>query len=130
MLVIRPEQFRLIKLGYHKENLQPFLDHVTEYHPERAAEIGADALRDLLGSAIGRALEYGLAETPDLYSFIDLVMIFGLDWSGKDLRWMQDRMMDASKGDPPQRLADLRREVVRKLAQSEAPSNDDETESS
>ena len=130
LLVIRSEQVRVLKLEFHKARLQPFLDHVTEYHAERTAEIGAEVLPDFLGSAIGRALEYGLEDTPDICSFIDIVMMFGLDWSGNDLRWMHDRMTDASKSDPPGRLKRLRQEILYRLEDSEAPQNAGGTERS
>jgi hypothetical protein len=122
LLVIRPEQSKVLKLEFHKANLEPFVSHVTEYHAERTAEIGVDALPDFLGSAIERALEYDLVETSTICSFLDIVMTFGLDWSGSDLRWMHNQMADPATGDPPARLMRLRRLILYKLESSEATS--------
>jgi hypothetical protein len=96
VLIIRAAQMKVLDLAARLSNLQPYVDHVRQCHPEAAEKIGEVDLPAYLASALTRAFDYGIETTPDYFRFLDLAVLFGLDWSREDLKWMPECLSDQS----------------------------------
>lgn len=115
MLTLRNEQFQELALDYHLREPAPFIAHLHQFHASRAAALGHDGLLEWTRAAIRKAHGHGLRSIRDICRYMDLAMIFGLDWSSPKLAWMQRALMDDAEPDPSRRLEGLRRRVMYKL---------------
>ena len=114
-MIIRDAQMKALDLAARLSNLQPYIDHVRECHPEAVKAIGEPRLPAHVSAALNKAFEYGIETTPDYFRFLDLAVVFGVDWTKDDLKWMDEEMSDQSVPEPSARLDKLFLHAMYKL---------------
>jgi hypothetical protein len=111
MLTIRQNQYAVINLQRVLCDPSLFVTHARTYHPGPCHGLDDDALTvqviDILKIAAGK----GISATRDLLTFLDLAMIFGLDWSAQ-LQWLNRGLQESAGGEISDRLRRLRLEAI------------------
>jgi hypothetical protein len=115
MLTIRPDQLEAMTFGYLLGRRPAFIAHLREFHAPSVAEKDDDGLQRLLADALRKAMSYHLTSTRDICGFLDLVMVFGLDWTIPENAWLHDALAGDSPADAPRRLERLRRRAMYRL---------------
>jgi hypothetical protein len=115
MLVIRRDQMRTFELNTRLAKPQPYIDHLVQCHPETAASIGGSQLPDYVRSVLKKAYHYGATTNHDYCRFLDLAVLFGLDWSLPNLQWLHQSLSDAAISDPSIRFARTYRRAIFRL---------------
>jgi hypothetical protein len=117
MLVIRKEQMNVLRGASDSALVPEMLAHVRAYFPDKTANQDDTALTVQVKGAIKQARRYSLHTKRDLFRFVNLTMMYGLDWeASEDRRWMHDCLVDPSGGNPNQRLKRVFRRCLYQLA--------------
>lgn len=127
MLTVKTSQMEALQRAALLGHSEPYLAHVRTYHAAACARIGEPGLKAHVTAALGQGWDVGLRTQRELLAYLDLVMVFGLDWSLPETSWLHDGLSDASAGSLSARLAMLRRQAAHRL---EAASLDGNTEGS
>lgn len=112
MLTIRQNQYALLNLPRVLRDPSLFVTHARTYHPGPCQGLDDDALTVQVIHILKIAAEKGISATRDLLTFLDLAMIFGLDWSGAQLQWLNRGLHESAGGEISDRLRRLRLEAI------------------
>ena len=74
-----------------------------------------EALTEYVRSILVTALDRGIVATRDLLTFLDLAMVFGVNWSGSELNWLNEGLHKREGGSISDRLRRLRLEAIYRL---------------
>jgi hypothetical protein len=105
MLTIRQEQAD----AFRQEALQNFedrmIEHVSKFFPKEFGALGEAKVRETIEYGIKRADSYGIVAERDVCKYVELVVVFGLDFdrdsslpaasdvlNDKRLKYVSDRM--------------------------------------
>ncbi|WP_044889515.1 hypothetical protein [Myxococcus hansupus] len=115
MLTIRDTQFQSLSLDLQLRNPRPYLDHLRQRHPEWVAEHDDAEALELVRGAVRSAHGYALSSTRDVCRFLDLVVIFGADWSGEAHAWLHEALVGSTSETAPRRLGRLLQQAMHRL---------------
>jgi len=116
MIVLRGEQIEALR----RPDVDAFRRERTvalrTLFPDETASLDDAALRAHVDAALAGAAAYGLVRKRDLCRFLDLTVLFGLNWKERpERRWMHDILTDRTRGEPGQRLESLVRQALYRL---------------
>ncbi len=115
MLTIRQEQYSLLSRQTVLSNPRKFVNHARTYHSRDCGSMDEEALTEHVRSILVIALDRGILATRDLLTFLDLAMVFGLNWSGAKLSWLDEGLHKREGGTISDRLRRLRLEAIYRL---------------
>jgi len=115
VLTIRQEQYSLLSKQTVLSNPRKFVNHARSYHPRECGAMDEEVLTEHVRSILAIALDRGILATRDLLTFLDLAMVFGLDWSGAKLNWLNEGLHKREGGTISDRLRRLRLEAIYRL---------------
>ncbi|GHG61839.1 hypothetical protein [Comamonas sp. JC664] len=115
MLTIRDTQFLSLSLDLQLRNPRPYLDHLNQRHPEWVAEHDDAEALELVRGAVRGAHGYALSSTRDVCRFLDLVVIFGPDWSGEANAWLHQSLAGATPENASRQLGRLLQQAMSRL---------------
>ena len=120
MLIIRKEQIAaLSETGRHRMILN-IMAHVKEYFPEETEVVAEDELYERISRTIERAKPYGILAERDVYKFVDVSMIYGMEFDeAEETAWTKTYLTDPDIPGPRQRMDLLFDEVVHRLETEE-----------
>lgn len=101
MLRIRPEQNAILAERMADKFKQDMRKHIEEFFPEYYQTIGTQEVQKLIDEGIERAKEYGFITEQLVCRFIDLMVVFGPEFSNDEtLSWAQQVLNDPMQNDP------------------------------
>ena len=115
MLNIRANQMAALNLDGLLRNSATIVEHGNRFHSARCEALGRGALEEFVRDVITRGASYGIDTMQDMLAFFDLAMVFGLDWSTAETRWLHNGMSDRTYTDMTGRLKGLRRKAIYRL---------------
>ncbi|MCP3135980.1 hypothetical protein [Pyxidicoccus xibeiensis] len=118
MLTIRDPQLQALALDVQLRNPRPFLDHLHQHHPEWVAAQGEEEALAVVRGAVRRAHGYALSSTRDVCRLLDLVVIFGPDWSGDEHAWLHQSLVGATPATSSRRLERLLQQAMYRLEEA------------
>ena len=103
--------------AFREEALREFEDwvagHVERCLPERWAALGEGGVREVIRLGVERAAEYGIVAERDVCKFVDLMLVFGVDFD-RERGWAREIL--AVKGDPFARMRRLHARALQEEA--------------
>ncbi len=94
MLKIRAEQMAILEAYMVRQFENKIIVHLRKNFPHETQELADDELRSFIQVGISRAKEYGVELEKDIQSYLEMMMIYGVDfdtnpkttWAGEILR--------------------------------------------
>jgi len=100
--------FRAVALREFHENVAK---HVKRCFPERFAELGADGVGEMTQRAIERAAVYRIVAERDVCGFVDLMLVFGVDFDQR-CAWAREILEAPQPKHPLARMRRLRERAL------------------
>lgn len=95
MLVIRKEQMKVFEEYTFRSFINRVSDHVVKIWPELCTEMGEVAFKGSIERGIKSAFAYGINTENDIVGYIDLMYIFGFDFtSDPNIPWAIDILLE------------------------------------
>lgn len=94
MLTIRNAQMAVFSRAEIKKFEDRMVIHLKKFFPRQCEALGEAQLRETIQYGIKRAAGYGITSKPDVYKYVDLMVVLGRDfdtdrrfpWASKILR--------------------------------------------
>ena len=116
MLVIRKAQMDMFAARNDGLFAQELVPGLRAAFPDETKTRSDAALTEHAREALAQARGYGLAGKRDVARFVNITVLFGLDWARRDeTRWMHETLLDDALGRPAQRLEWLVAECLERL---------------
>ena len=120
MLIIRKKQLETLRNPRLKQLHRDLLVHVKEHFQAEVAERTDQELLDHIRRALDQAAVYGLRAERDLYLFVNITLLYGLEFDRQDqTAWTREFLEDEAVSEPGQRLALLYDEIIHRLEHME-----------
>lgn len=99
MFKIRREQ----KVAFREQALRDFEDrvvgHVERCFPERREVLGEGGVREVIRLGLERAAMHGIVAERDVCKFVDLMLVFGIDFDRR-CAWAREVLGENADADP------------------------------
>lgn len=116
MLTIRQAQIEALRSPMIRQFHQELLEHVKTCFVE---ETDGKSDKEILGhirQTLKRAEVYGIKAEKDLYLYINVSMLYGVDFDEQEeTKWTADYLTDEDVSSPTLRMNRLHEEIVRRL---------------
>jgi len=120
MLVIRKEHMEALSKAQEERFIVEMMAHLRTDFPDETSDMGDAALRQYVEDTLDVAKKYGLSSRQDLYRFVNLTMLYGIEFENTDDKhWMHEYLTDPAISDPGKRLERLHNECVYRLGLEE-----------
>ena len=80
MLTIRKEQMAVFREPAINDYVKRMVVHLNETFPEKCEALGDAKIRETVKYGIQRSASYGITSEGDVRKYIDLMLMFGLDF--------------------------------------------------
>lgn len=104
MFVITDQQRAAFRARGVAELHEALLGHVLECFPGACAALGADSLASHVGRAMGRAEAHGLTLERDICTYVELTIVFGLDFERDAPHGWAGPLLESKEHDPSARI--------------------------
>jgi len=115
MLTIREEQFAALNLTVVLQDPAIFMEHARTHHASVCGAMDKAALQKKVKEILAAGATRGIVSTRDLLTFLDLAMVFGLEWSDPERQWLDDGLKESDGRSISARLKRLRLEAIYRL---------------
>lgn len=121
MLTIRKKQIQAFEPPLRQRLHQKLLRHVRTHFVEETEGRTDQELLEHIGAAHLGAESYGIRAERDLYLYVNITVIHGLDFDrAEETAWTKEVLSDQTVSDPGQRMDRLYEAVIHRLEVEEA----------